>query len=179
MAMRSGRMPLNEAAAAEQQRREDEVARQLSGEAEPEFDAVDTLPRRERKPFVRKPFGSQQQKLAYPDREGFHRHWFNDVPGRIREAREAGYEQVHDEDGKPVSMVVGIGRGGQPLVAFLMEQPQSRRDEDVAAQEKAVHGLLAKIGRGEHSRPAGTDGHLRYAGSTRGDIKIETGTSRR
>src|SRR5215472_9147127 len=179
MAMRSGRMPLNEAAAAEQQRREDEVARQLSGEAEPEFDAVDTLPRRERKPFVRKPFGSQQQKLAYPDREGFHRHWFNDVPGRIREAREAGYEQVHDEDGRPVSTVVGIGRGGQPLVAFLMEVPEEYYREDMAAQEMVVHDLMTQIGRGEHAKPGGTDGSLRYAGSTRGNISIETGNSRR
>jgi hypothetical protein len=170
------RMPLNEAAAAAATRREEEIARQLS---EPEAQSADTLPRRERKPFVRKPFGSPEQKLAYPNREDFHRHWFNDEPGRIMRAREAGYENVHDEYGKPVSTVVGIGRGGQPLVAFLMEVPESWFREDMEAQETGVHSLMAQIGRGEHARPGGADGSLRYAGSTRGDIKIDTGTGRR
>lgn len=171
-----GRQPLNDAAAAAQARREAEVARALSGQAEQEYTPTDTLPRRERKPFVRKPFGNQEQKLAYPNREGFHRHWFNDEPGRIMRAREAGYEQVEDEDGRPVSTVVGIGRGGQALVAFLMEIPQQWFEEDMAAQETTVHGLMTQIGRGEHAKPTGQDGSLRYAGSTRGDIKIDFGT---
>jgi hypothetical protein len=172
-----GRQPLNDAAAAAQARREAEVARALGGDDE--VTSVDTLPRRERQPFVRKPFGSQEQKLAYPNREGFHRHWFNDEPGRIIRAREAGYEQVHDEDGRPVSTVVGIGRGGQALVAFLMELPQDLFEQDMAAQETVVHELLTQIGRGEHAKPGGADGNLRYAGSTRGNISIETGTNRR
>lgn len=175
-----GRQPLNDAAAAAQARREAEVARALSGgEREQEFEPVDTLPRQQRKPFTRKPFGTFDQKLAYPNKEGFHRHWFNDEPGRIMRARDAGYEQVHDEDGRPVSTVVGIGRGGQPLVAFLMELPLELFQEDMAAQETVVHSLLTQIGRGEHAKPGGTDGALRYSGSTRGDIKIDTGTGRR
>lgn len=174
-----GRQPLNDAAAAAQARREAEVARALGGERQEDFAPVDTLPRRERVPFTRKPFGSHEQKLAYPNREGFHRHWFNDEPGRIMRAREAGYEQVHDDDGRPVSTVVGIGRGGQALVAFLMEIPQSWFEEDMAAQEMVVHGLMTQIGRGEHAKPTGQDGSLRYAGSTRGDIKVDTGTGRR
>jgi hypothetical protein len=32
---------------------------------------------------ARKPFGSMSLKLDYPQREGFHRHWFNDIPGRM------------------------------------------------------------------------------------------------
>jgi hypothetical protein len=94
-------------------------------------------------------------------------------------AREAGYEQVHDEVGKPVSTVVGIGRGGQALVAFLMEIPEDIFREDMAAQEMVTHALMTQIGKGEHTRPGGADGSLRYAGSTRGNISIETGTSRR
>ena len=79
-----GRQPLNDAAAAAQARREAEVARALGGESEQAMEEtpVDTLPRQQRKPFVRKPFGTFDQKLAYPSREGFHRHWFNDEPGR-------------------------------------------------------------------------------------------------
>jgi hypothetical protein len=95
------------------------------------------------------------------------------------QARNAGYEQVHDDDGRVVSMVVGIGRGGQPLVAFLMETPEEWFREDMAAQEMAVHSLMNQIGKGDHSRPGGPDGSLRYAGSTRGNISIETGNSRR
>src|SRR5215831_667185 len=156
----------------EDARREAEIVQQLSGKAEPDYAPVDTLPRRERQPFTRKPFGSQEQKLAYPNREGFHRHWFNDEPGRILRAREAGYEQVHDPEGRPVSTVVGIGRGGQALVAFLMEIPQEWFEEDMAAQESVTHGLLEQIGRGEHTKPRGQDGELRYSR----DIKIESGT---
>lgn len=171
------RQPLNEAAAAAAARREAEIARELG--AEPEVTPVDTLPRRERKPFVRKPFGMWNQKLSYPNREGFHRHWFNDEPGRILEATQAGYEQVHDPDGRPVSMIVGVGRGGQPLVAFLMETPEEWYREDMAAQENVVHRLMSQIGRGEHAKPGGEDGSMRYSGSQRGDIKIEAGNSRR
>lgn len=174
--------PINPRVVAEMERREQEVARALSGEEterEQEFSSADTLPRRRREPFVRKPFGTWDQKLSYPSREGFHRHWFNDEPGRIIRARDAGYEQVHDPNGRPVSTVVGIGRGGQPLVAFLMEIPEEYFREDMLAQENVVHDLLTQIGRGDHSRPTGEDGSRRYAGSTRGDIKIETGTARR
>ena len=173
------RQPLNEAAAvAASRRREEEIAQQLGGEPD-EVTSIDTLPRRERKPFVRKPFGTWDQKLTYPSKEGFHRHWFNDEPGRIIRARDAGYEQVHDEDGRPVSTVVGIGRGGMALVAFLMEIPEEWFREDMAAQETVVHSLMNQIGRGDHAKPGGSDGSLRYAGSTRGNISIETGTSRR
>jgi len=174
------RQPLSPRAVAEMQRREQEIAEQISGgQPEPPFSGTDTLPRQQRKPFTRKPFGTWDQKLTYPSREGFHRHWFNDEPGRIIRARDAGYEQVHDEDGRPVSTVVGIGRGGQPLVAFLMEVPEEYYREDMAAQEMVVHDLMTQIGRGEHAKPGGTDGSLRYAGSTRGNISIETGNSRR
>jgi len=175
------RQPLNDAAAAAQARREAEIAQALSrGSPEQTEEAsLDTLPRQQRKPFTRKPFGTWDQKLAYPNKEGFHRHWFNDEPGRIMRARDAGYEQVNDENGRPVSTVVGIGRGGQPLVAFLMEMPSEWFHEDMIAQETVVHGLLTQIGRGEYSKPGGTDGNLRYAGSERGQIKIETGITRR
>lgn len=173
---------------ADEERRTAEVAEALMrrghvqepGEGPPPEVADSAVPARRRKPFERKPFGTWDQKLAYPSREGFHRHWFNDEPGRIMRAKDAGYTHVNDEAGKPVSTVVGIGRGGQPLVAFLMEILEEYYREDMAAQEQVVHGLMTQIGRGEHSRPRGQDGDLRYAGSSNwGDIKIETGTRAR
>src|SRR4051812_47316603 len=80
---------------------------------------------------TRKPFGGVELKMAYPQREGFHRHWFNDVPGRVQRAQEAGYTNVTGNDGKPVSMVVGTAEGGGALVAFLMEIPEEWYKEDM------------------------------------------------
>jgi hypothetical protein len=60
-----------------------------------------------------------------------------------------------------------------------MELPEEYYREDMAAQEMVVHSLMSQIGKGEHTKPGGTDGALRYAGSANyGDIKIETGTRR-
>lgn len=163
-----------------EERRAAEVAEAMMRRGREDFEPVKIGPERlqkdeatpaRRKPFERKPFGTWDQKLAYPSREGFHRHWFNDEPGRIMRARDAGYTQVEDDQGRPVSTVVGIGRGGQPLVAFLMEIPQEWRDEDMRAQENGVHDLMAQIGRGDHTRPRGADGELRYEGR----INIEAG----
>lgn len=161
-----------------ERQREDEIVQTLSGE--PQAPHAEPAPAVRRKPFERKPFGTWDQKLAYPSREGFHRHWFNDEPGRIIRARDAGYTHVEDEQGRPVQTVVGIGRGGQPLVAFLLELPEEYFREDMAAQESAVHGLMSQIGKGDHSRPGGQDGSLRYSGSSNwGDIKIEAGNQPR
>lgn len=123
--------------------------------------------------FVRKPFGNRDQKLAYPSRPGYHRHWFNDDPGRVMQAEAAGYVHVTTERGDNVKMVVGIGRGGQPQVAFLMEVRQEWFDEDMAAQDQAVVGLMTEIGRGDFERPSGRDGAVRYSGTI--DIRSAPG----
>ena len=169
--------------------REEKIAREMMSrggarpgvtEAPPEESAVVVEVPKRRVAFERKPFGTWDQKLAYPSRDGFHRHWFNDEPGRIMRARDAGYTQVNDDQGRPVSTVVGIGRGGQPLVAFLLEIPEDWFREDMTHQENVVHDLMTQIGRGDHTRPRGPDGDLRYSGSaSRGDIRIETGTRTR
>lgn len=174
----SGRVPLNDAAAEAATRRR--VAAPPPGAVSADAPATDAAggapPRRSR--ANRKPFGSREQRLAYPPREGYHRHWFNDVPGRIIRAQEAGYEQVHGPDGKPVSEVVGTSRGGGSLTAYLMEMPREWYDEDMAAQEEAVLELLGQIRTGAYQRPNGRDGDLRYTGSNRGDISIQMGNRR-
>ena len=168
------RTPLNDAAAQAAQRR-----RLAPEPSEAVGDGLSAdLPPQRAAGFVRKPFGGREQKLKYPDRAGYHRHWFNDEPGRIMRAEEAGYAQVNDPRGKPVSTVVGIGRGGGALTAFLMEIPQEWYEEDMAAQDMAVIDMLGQIKTGEYERPAGRDGQLRYAGSTRGDISITTSNRR-
>ena len=140
-------------------------------------DAAGGAPPRRRR--SRKPFGNQDQKLQYPERPGMHRHWFNDIPGRLMRAKEAGYEQVMDENGEPVKMVVGVSRGGGPLTAYLHEIPIEDYQEDMAANDSVVHERLGQIKAGKFNAPAGVDGELRYAGSnTKGDIKIEMGSRR-
>ena len=115
---------------------------------------ADTGPRKS----VRKPFGAMTLKLAYPERPGFHRHWFNETVGRIQRAQEAGYEHVVAE-GKPVQKVVGTAEGGGALNAFLMEIPQEWYDEDMAAQQREIDDKEKAIKRGELE---GQDGDNRY-----------------
>ena len=97
----------------------------------------------------RKPFGAMELTLAYPERPGFHRHWFNDVPARVSRALEAGYEHVKDNTGKNVNKVVGTTEGGQPLSAFLMEIPEEWYKEDMAAQQREIDAKEAAMKRGE------------------------------
>jgi hypothetical protein len=111
----------------------------------------------------RRPFGLREQKLAYPDREGYHRHWFNDEPGRIARARDAGYAPVMDESGKPVSMTVGVARGGGPQIAYLMEIPAEWYREDMAAQEAGHRDLMTQIKEGRvPGGPTGADRNAQY-----------------
>lgn len=97
---------------------------------------------------ARTPFGALDQKLAYPDRVGYHRHWFNAVAGRIDRALEAGYEHVKDNEGKNVNRVVGTAEGGGALHAFLMEIPQEWYEEDMAREQAAINEREASIKQG-------------------------------
>jgi hypothetical protein len=98
---------------------------------------------------TRKPFGSQQQKLAWPPIEGFHLHWFNEEPGRIERAKEAGYEHVVDADGKSVHRIVGVGRDNKGMNAYLMKLPQDWYDEDMAIEQQKPDAVDKSIEHGE------------------------------
>jgi hypothetical protein len=106
----------------------------------------------------RVPFGTQVQKLAYAQRAGFHRHWFNDVPDRIRRAKEAGYEHVLGHDGKPVKRVVGVREGGGGMEAYLMEIPQEWFEEDQAAKQQVVDQSDDALKHGAIAGQPGVDG---------------------
>lgn len=129
---------------------------------------TDEVPHAARK--TRKPFGSRSQKLAYEAREGFHRHWFNDVPGRIMDAHDAGYEHVKDKEGKNVSRPVGVNDAGNVMMAFLMETPEEFYKEDMAAQQSRADETDRAVRRGELEGAPGKDG--RYVPSQ--GIKIGT-----
>lgn len=115
---------------------------------------------------TRKPFGSMVQKLAVPPREGYHRYWFNEEPGRVDQAKENGYNFVLDANKKPMTRVVN--RAGQ--IAFLMEIPKEWFDEDLAAQQQAVDDKEDTIRRGqvEASDPRDRDGRFRNTAQGRG-----------
>lgn len=106
-----------------------------------ETEAGELPPRRSN----RKPFGTMQQKLAREPRTGFHQHWFNDVPGRVNLALDAGYEHVKDKDGKNVCAVVGVAEMGGPLHAYLMEIPEEWWQEDMRRQELENEERMAPI----------------------------------
>ncbi|MFW7267794.1 hypothetical protein ACMAUO_07455 [Gluconacetobacter sp. Hr-1-5] len=144
-----GRVPLNEAARSR-------AAQSAASGAAPGVGSA-------RRVTSRRPFGLREQKLAYPDREGYHRHWFNDEPGRIARAGDAGYKQVLDESGKPVSMTVGVARGGGAQIAYLMEIPAEWYREDMAAQESGHRELMEQIREGRvPGGPTGADRQAQY-----------------
>lgn len=93
---------------------------------------------------MRRPFGAFQLKLAIDQRPGYHRHWFNDVPGRVDEALASGWTHVM-KDGKPISRVVGTGRDNGVLRAFAMEIPLVFWEEDMAARHKAAQAKIDTI----------------------------------
>lgn len=108
----------------------------------------------------RKPFGSQIQKLAYPQRVGFHRHWFNDEPGRIEEALQAGYTHVEDKDGRKVQRVVGVATQGGALMGFLMEIPEEWFKEDMARNQQVVDERDAAIKAGHVTEEKGANQYV-------------------
>jgi hypothetical protein len=83
---------------------------------------------------MRKPIGQYAQKLALPKRRGYHRHWFNDVAGRIDEALANGWAFVKGSDGQPIRRCVGTGRDKGAMFAFAMELPEVFWLEDMQAR---------------------------------------------
>lgn len=94
---------------------------------------------------IRKPFGAFAQKLALPIRPGYHRHWFNDVAGRVDEAKASGWEHVAGPDKKPIKRVVGSGRDNGALFAFAMELPSVFWEEDQKARNDAAQEKIDSI----------------------------------
>ena len=125
----------------------------------------------------RKPFGSQVQKLAFPPRPGYHRHWFNEEPGRIPQALENGYAHVIDKaTQKPVTRVVN--KGG--MQAFLMEIPQEWFEDDMAAQQKAVNDKEDTIKRGQVEAADPRERDSRFTNTAQGrKIDIRSTMARR
>lgn len=95
---------------------------------------------------LRKPFGTMSLKLSLPKRVGYHRHWFNDVAGRIDEAEANGWKKV-TKDGVPVKRVVGTGRDNGALYAFAMEIPTEFWQEDMDARHRIAQERMDDVKR--------------------------------
>ena len=125
---------------------------------------------------ARKPFGSHVQKLSYPAREGFHRHWFKDTPGRIDRALEAGYAHVKGTDGKNVATGGGVSESGGKQTLYLMEIPLEWYREDQALKDAQRDEIDAKLRRGVIAGTApGQDGAYlptNKAGTVGPDVKM-------
>lgn len=104
----------------------------------------------------RRIFGQSTQKLALPERPGYHRHWFNDSPGRVEEALNNGWAHVVGRDRKIVSRIVGSGRDNKALLAYAMELPLPIWEEDQARVAKTAQDKIDGIkGGGAFRAPAG------------------------
>lgn len=116
--------------------------------AEEPAEPVPAEPTFRRNPLHKRvPFGVREQRMAWPPIPGFHLHWFNDDPGRIRRAEAAGYTSV-EAHGRPVMQIVGTDRAGKPLAAFLMKIPEAYFTEDMLAIEHEQQQILGAIKRG-------------------------------
>ena len=110
---------------------------------------------------TRKPFGHIEQKLSYPKREGFVRRWFNDSPGRIIRAIEAGYAHVVDDrTGKNAELLGGKDERGHPVMMYLMEIPKDFYDEDFAAKQESLNEQDKAIYTGRHNQEAGDNRYI-------------------
>ena len=96
-----------------------------------------------------RPLGGQRRVFERPAREGFHRHFFNDEGTRIDDALDAGYEHVMRDGTKQKDRVLaGVNQDGSPLYAYLMEQPQEWRDEDLRISREPLREFEQAIKQG-------------------------------
>ena len=100
-------------------------------------------PKRERR--ARAPLGGMRMRLEVEKREGYHRHWFNDEPGRVDAAWNNDYEYVMTEDGEKKKELVGTDRNGKPLYAYLMEKPEDWHQEDQQAKQARIDAIDRQI----------------------------------
>lgn len=114
---------------------------------------------------ARKPMGQLRQKLDNAERPGFHRHWFNDDKGRIQAALDAGYAHVLDNEGKPMSHIVGNKKEGGALIAYRMEIPlefwqQDQAEKTTLRRQRQHHMQRGDANSGDDGRylPQGPDG---------------------
>lgn len=99
--------------------------------------------------------GSTQPKMTLPRREGFHRRWVNDTPGRVRFALSQDWSHIEDpdelsEDGRGIKkfMTVGVKEDGAPLTAYAMEIPMELYEQDQKRKQAPLDAFDEQLKRG-------------------------------
>lgn len=136
--VRSGSLPLECGGSVDR-----EVAEHLAAEGNSDTATLEQDIARIRQ--TRKPLGAFAQKLALPQRPGYHRHWFNDVAGRVEEAENNGWAHIAGKDRKPLTRCVGSGRDKGALYAYAMEIPEVFWQEDQDARNQAAAEKMAGL----------------------------------
>ena len=141
--------------------------------------------REQAKPTRRKrvPLGAPVYKLDAPAREGYHRHWINDTPGRLAKAQQGDYTFVTDPDdemnksdpGAKTSVIVGVHPDGSPMRAYLMEIPLEYYEEDQKAEQAQIDKFDAELRRGTVRGADAQDSGAYYLPST---PLVETGSNK-
>lgn len=146
--------------------RESAVEPVVQAQAQPETQEDAAKPTRRRR---RGNTGGFHLKLKVPERAGYHRRWFNDVPGRLAEANELAYDHVQDpaiksdSQDSSVRRLVGTQANGQPLYSYLMETPleeyragQEEKEEGHRQIDKAIREGRDATGRMDNSYGEGS-----------------------
>ena len=122
------------------------------------------------KPSQRKrvPVDIPHNPLEYPERDGYHRHIFNDKPGRLERALRGGYQFVtkdmipgfmepekllshREEVDNRVSWVVGQEDIGAAIRGYLMELPEADYQADQNIREGKTLTVLKETLRQDQS----------------------------
>ena len=180
-------------AAARETRKSETIAPELDQEPPP----MDAAPPREQSRQARgdttrqgagrqkrKPLGVPVQRLQADVPTGMTGRWTNDTPGRIQRALEGGYEFI-SSDGEVVqsrdgcrSEIVGTGRDGGAMRAFLMAIPTVLYEEDQRAKAALNKERMTAIKRGEPSQVAPQDRAAFYTPSEGISIRENTTSER-
>lgn len=153
--------PLADQRPPHQQQQAQQAAQQAQGAPNPD-EAAEALARPARP--GRKPLGRQEAKLAYPERPGFKRRWINDKPGRVNDAKLAGYSHVEEGGSKPVERTVGTAEHGGGLKAYLMEIPVEFYNEDFAEKQQSLDEIDGEIFRGTFKQEPGDNRYVPQGG---------------
>lgn len=125
----------------------------------------------------RRPLGMTRHRLTGRVPEGMVGHWFNDSPGRIQDALDAGYHFIDGEaetssrEGARKERV-GVNPDGSVLMAHLMAIPKEFYDEDQATKQTQLDEFDETIRRSGNLQGAeAQDGQNFYMPEQRASVR--------
>lgn len=83
---------------------------------------------------------ARTRKLDFKPKQGYVAYWFKDIPGRVQQAQQAGYEFVTDAEGAKITQPSGAN------TMYLMQIPEEFRKEDFElGQQKVADITRSKV----------------------------------